>query len=261
MKKLHWQDEWHILLTAVMFFTRIPIGKIPYSQELLHRSRKYFPLIGYVVAAASVCACFLSLKVWPPLLSVLLSCVVSILLTGGFHEDGWIDSCDSFGGGWTPEKILTIMKDSRIGSYGTIGFFFLVSLKIASLYAILGLSRGLFLFAVLGAHTTSRFMASCVAQNYDYVRDIDSSKSKPIASAKLAVTEMLVSFAITLLPYLVLSNGKSVLLLLVNVPFVAYLAEYFKKHIGGYTGDCLGAVQQFSEVVFYLSVLALWKYI
>ena len=261
MRKLQWQTEWHILLTAVMFFTRIPVGEIPYSAELLHKSRKYFPLIGYMVAAACAGSFFLALLLWPPLVSLLISCVVSVLLTGGFHEDGWIDSCDSFGGGWTPEKILTIMKDSRIGSYGTIGFFLLFSLKVASLYAIIGLSKGLFVFAVFNAHTTSRFLASCVAQNYEYVRDIDVSKSKPIASAKLEITELFVSLCITLLPYILLSNGKSLLLLLVNIPFVLYLAEYFKKHIGGYTGDCLGAVQQSSEVVFYLSVLALWKYI
>ncbi|HXB12726.1 MAG TPA: adenosylcobinamide-GDP ribazoletransferase, partial [Bacteroidia bacterium] len=116
------KKEIRIFFTALMFFTRIPCPKwVDHSEEYLNRSSKYFPLMGWIVGGLSSivfysCSFFLPISV-----SVLLSMVTSIYVTGAFHEDGLADVCDGFGGGWIKDKIMDIMKDSRVGAFGVIG--------------------------------------------------------------------------------------------------------------------------------------------
>jgi adenosylcobinamide-GDP ribazoletransferase len=117
------------------------------------------------------------------------------------------------------------------------------------------------LISLINGHVSSRFIASTFVQSHEYVQDLDISKSRPIANSKLSIYEMSYSFLFTILPYFLF---PSVLFLSIFVPaFLSkvYLGYYFHKHIGGYTGDCLGATQQVSEVVLYISILGIWKYI
>ena len=113
-----------------MFFTRIPIPfKIPYSNEIMNQSQKYYAAIGLLVGAFNALIYTICQFILPIDISIIISIIVSVLLTGAFHEDGFTDVCDSFGGGYGKEKILTIMKDSRIGAYGVIGVILLLLLK------------------------------------------------------------------------------------------------------------------------------------
>lgn len=108
--------------TALMFFTRIPVpGSIPYSKELLNKALRFFPLVGGIVGGIGAGILWLGMLIFPFPLALLLSMVVTIFITGAFHEDGFADFCDGYGGGITKERILEIMKDSRLGTYGTIG--------------------------------------------------------------------------------------------------------------------------------------------
>jgi adenosylcobinamide-GDP ribazoletransferase len=124
-----------LLLLAVQFYTRLPVPAwVGYSDELLNKATVYFPLVGWLVgsvaAGAFMGANFLFRNTE---LALLLSMVASILLTGAFHEDGFADVCDGFGGGWTPDKILAIMKDSRLGTYGVTGLGLLLAGKFLAL--------------------------------------------------------------------------------------------------------------------------------
>jgi adenosylcobinamide-GDP ribazoletransferase len=281
------KQQWLLFKTALMFLTRIPVGNLPFSQSNLQASARYFSWVGLLVGLIgalvfSATAFFFSIP-----LSILLSMLSTILLTGAFHEDGLADSCDAFGGGWTKEKILTIMKDSRLGTYGVVGLITSLSLKFLLLLELSSyLYSPVVAIAMIVAHSTSRFWAVTIMQQLPYVQDIDSSKSKPLADRVLSKKEMGVLFlgvilpivllylalmpgAITIFPFSIHFNSSSfylfplfILVVMLPVILVRYFAGlYFKKWIGGYTGDCLGATQQICEIAFYVGCLLLWRFI
>ena len=113
--------EWQIFLLALGFLSRIPVPQDPdFSPEKLDGTARYFPLVGLLIGGVTAIALLVFFALFNnPLLAVLLSMAVGLLLTGAFHEDGLADSADGFGGGWRRDDVLRIMKDSRIGSYGT----------------------------------------------------------------------------------------------------------------------------------------------
>lgn len=247
--------------TALMFFTRIPIPwKIPYSEEIMNQSQRYYPLVGIIVGAI-VGTIYYGLQfILPPELSVLLSMVSGILLTGGFHEDGFMDICDSFGGGYGKEQILHIMKDSRVGAYAVLGIILLLATKFFSLFTIQDIYPVYFITISIVAHSSSRFLSSLMIYSHPYVSDLDKSKSKPLANKALPYSNIFISLGISLLPYLLLPNYLFLLALPIGFLGYYFLARYFNKHIGGFTGDCLGCIQQVCEVIIYLSCIVIWNY-
>lgn len=256
------QKEIRYFFTALMFFTRIPCPSwVDHSAEYLNKSRKYFPLIGWIVGGLSALIFWGFQAIFPANISLILSMIASVWITGAFHEDGFTDVFDAFGGGWGKENILKIMKDSRIGAYGVIAMCLLLLLKFYLLLEINQLGHSLVLIALINAHATSRFIASTFVHTHDYVQDLETSKSKPIANSRLSFSEMLYSFLFAVLPFCLFSKWQFLIILPITYLSKIYLGYYFKKHIGGYTGDCLGATQQIAEVVFYLSIVGLWKFI
>jgi len=246
--------------TALMFFTRIPIPfKLPYSNEIMNQSQKYYAAIGLLVGAFNALIYFLCQLILPIDISILISMCASVLLTGAFHEDGFTDVCDSFGGGYGKEKIMTIMKDSRIGAYGVIGVILLLLLKFTSLKHLAENNLELVLFTIITAHSVSRFFSGMMIYTHEYVTDIDKSKSKPMANKALPIQNLIISFLFCFLPFIVFGEWEFLLILPLCYIGKVYLGWYFKKYIGGYTGDCLGTVQQVTEVLFYLGVLILCK--
>ena len=249
-------------LTSLMFFTRLPCPQIAdYQESFLQKSRKYFTLVGLVVGALIVLTLILAAKLLPISIATIISVIAGILITGAFHEDGFADVCDGFGGGWEKEQILNIMKDSRVGAYGAIGIFLMLILKTAVLIELGNANFHLMLATILCAHTISRYIASTFVHSHDYVQDAQRSKAKPIASERLSSGEMLFSFIFAVLPLFLLPHPAFALAFPVAYLAKFYLGRIFTKYIGGYTGDCLGAVQQLSEVIFYLAVMAIWKFI
>ena len=263
--------ELHIFLNALVFLTRIRVPSwVVFSQTNLQAAARYFPFIGFIVGALSAGVFYLSLIIFGSHLAVLLSMVFSIYLTGAFHEDGWADSCDAFGGGYHKEQILTIMKDSRLGTYGVVGLILLLAAKYQALVQLAQLDAMYVVIAYVLAHTISRFWAVSLIYTHDYVQDIDKSKSKPLANS-MRLKDVLLSILISSLAlgaaaallnaYMPSTYIPHRLLWPIGIGLLAsllaklYLANYYKRQIGGYTGDCLGAVQQFSEVVFYLGII------
>jgi len=243
------QKQLHIFLSAIMFYTRIPVPKnLPYSDEILNRSTRYFPFIGWIVGGIGA-AVFYGLQfIFPPELAILLSILVTIFVTGAFHEDGFADFCDGFGGGYTRERILTIMKDSRIGTYGSVGLIGMLATKFISLHAINTATIPLILFA---GHSLSRLMPILVIYTSTYSRDDATSKSKPIGKKGKGIDfSLALFFGLAFLAFLPLSYSLTMLPILLLTTFI--FRRYITRKLGGYTGDCLGALQQIAEVEFYL---------
>jgi adenosylcobinamide-GDP ribazoletransferase len=261
------KKEIRIFFTALMFLTRLPVPRFTdHAPEYLEKAAKYFPLIGWIVGGISVffllfCYRFLSID-----LAVLASIIAGILTTGAFHEDGFADTCDAFGGGWTKEKILEIMKDSRLGTYGVTGLVLILAAKFLLLRELVAfvVNNSLHSYVsltgiVLLAHSFSRLMPVFLIQTSTYVFAKDKTKSKPLASRKLGAIEALVAIFLGAFPLMLLPPFAFVIV--IPILLSAYLMRrYFQKWIGGYTGDCLGATQQISELVCYLTLLLLWRY-
>ena len=255
------KKEYIYFLTALMFFTRIPVKKqLPYSEYIMNQSQKYYSLVGILVGAFNALVFFIFQLILPVDISLLLSMALSVLLTGAFHEDGFTDVCDSFGGGYGKEKILTIMKDSRIGAYGVIGIILLLGIKFSSMYHIANIDVVFLMFCLIATHSASRFFSGLMIHTHRYVSDIDQSKSKPLANKALPKKTLIIGGVITLLPFIFFFNPIFLLVLPLGYLSKVYLGWYFNKHIQGYTGDCLGTVQQVSEVVMYLGFLVICKF-
>lgn len=243
------RKQLHIFLNAIMFYTRIPVPKnLPYSDEILNRSTRYFPFIGWIVGGIGAAVFYGLQLVFPPELAILLSMLATIFVTGAFHEDGFADFCDGFGGGYTKEKILTIMKDSRIGTYGSIGLIGILATKFMSLHAVDVAKIPLILIV---GHSLSRLMPILVIYTSEYSREDATSKTKPIGKKGKGFDFILaLFFGVVLLVFIPLSFSMAILPVLVLTAFI--FRRYVTHKIGGYTGDCLGALQQLAEVEFYL---------
>ena len=259
----------HFLL-ALQFFTRIPItGRLAvwvgYSPTMLRAASVYFPLVGSVVGVFSALVLWLALAGLPPsalgaLMAAILATAASVWLTGGFHEDGLADTADALGGYVAAEKALEIMKDSRIGSYGSLTLILVLGLKIATLALLAQQSPLLAAVALLWAHTLSRLSPLLLMFSLAHVGDLARSKSKPLAdaispvqlAAALIWPTLIGAAALWLIP-----TGAWVLAALSMLLSTWHLRAWFAARIGGFTGDTLGCTQQISELLAYLA-LAAW---
>lgn len=240
-----------------MFYTRIPCPKwVDHSSEMLNKSTRYFPFIGWIVGGLTGFIYWSAVKIFPESIAILFSMASGIFITGAFHEDGFADVCDGFGGGWTKESRLNIMKDSRIGTYGSVGlllmllfkFFLLQELSIYNLFIVL-----------IVAHAMSRLIPVVVIFFGTYSRDDLTSKVKPIGR-KISIGGFIIALLFGILPVILL---QPIFLTVVILPLITglLLMRYFNKRIDGYTGDCLGAIQQVSEICIYISVYLIYQWI
>ena len=257
------RQQFNLFFTALQFYTRLPAPKwVVYRPENLSLATAYLPLIGWIVGIIAGGVWFVANYLTNPSIAVLCSMIISILLTGAFHEDGFADVCDGFGGGWTKEKILEIMKDSRVGTYASVGLILILALKFALLQSITGWENTIMAVLVSG-HALSRLMPVFVIYMLPYSRDTDS-KAKPVAQ-KPPFSVLVTAIVFGVLPVfgMAVLLGQSLLLaaILILGLVTILLARYFSKWIGGYTGDCLGAIQQVCEVAFYFFIVVLWKFI
>jgi adenosylcobinamide-GDP ribazoletransferase len=255
------QKQYYLLLLALSFFTRVPI-RLPevVKPEMLHQASRYFALIGVFIGAVTALILVLLASFLPLSLAVLISMACSLLLTGAFHEDGWADVWDGFGGGWTVEQKLNIMKDSRLGTYGAAGLFFILMTKYQSLVLlgthnanpVLALS-----FALVLAHTLSRTVSTSLIFSMSYVSEDAQSKVKPLAQhlSIKGLIILLITGAVVLFTLLPLLHAFVMIVCLWIIRILLIL--WFNRQLGGFTGDCLGAAQQILEVAVYIILLVL----
>ncbi|MEP6963957.1 MAG: adenosylcobinamide-GDP ribazoletransferase [Polaromonas sp.] len=266
-------------LLAVQFFTRIPItGRLAdwvgFSPELLRASAAHFPGVGVVVGAVAA-AVFALLQAALPdtsftaLVAAVFSTIATVLLTGGFHEDGLADVADGLGGSYDRERALDIMKDSRVGAFGAMALVLALLCKVA-LLALLGSVEGLpvaleaspfngwYVCAALWTgHIVSRGLPLVMIRRLAHVGDTAKSKSKPLAD-QISSAGLLIAFFWCFAALALSSLGLNAINLIVGCSFavLALLAmlRLFKRRLQGFTGDCLGATQQVCEIAFYLGL-------
>ena len=266
-------------LLAVQFFTRIPItGRLAewvgYSPEMLRSSAAHFPGIGVVVGGVAAAVFTLLQTLLPdtsftPLVAAALSTVATVLLTGGFHEDGLADVADGLGGSYDRERALEIMKDSRIGAFGAMALVLALLCKVA-LLALLGSVEGIpaageappfsgwyVCAALFTGHVVSRGLPLVMIWQLAHVGDTATSKSKPLAD-QISSAGLLIAFAWCFGVLALASLALNVINLMVACSFsvIALLAllRFFKRRLQGFTGDCLGTTQQVCEIAFYLGL-------
>lgn len=245
--------ELEYFLGAVRFFTRLPVPAwVGHSSEALNHSARYFPAVGLLVGAIGGLVFWLALPLWSQPIAVLLSMAATIYATGAFHEDGLADTVDGLGGGWEKLRILEIMKDSRVGSYGVVAMVLALLGKFTLLNS---LDATLLPIALIAAHAVSRFCATALLATMEYVREDALSKSKPLAT-RLPPGALLVAFLFALCGLFGLPLHLALVACLLAALATFWLANKFRRWLGGYTGDCLGAVQQVSEIAFYLGLAA-----
>jgi adenosylcobinamide-GDP ribazoletransferase len=255
-----------LLFIALQFFTRVPIPRwVGFEPEWLHHSARYFPAVGALVGLVGACVFGAAHLLFGPLVAALLCIVATVLLTGGFHEDGFADTCDGLGGHVSRARALEIMKDSRIGAYGAIGLVLMLGLKAATLSALGAASVWVAMAALLVAHTASRTATVLMIAWLPYAGDETHAKAKPLAQRARPSDVFIACFTALLLASLVVLAGSRglavgswtavVTSLLAASLMLLWCNRWLKKRLGGVTGDTLGATQQLVEVAMLLAWL------
>jgi len=250
-------DQLAAFRVAVQFLTRLPVpggaGPLADHARLLRQSVIYFPLVGTLIGMLTGGVILLSSQVWPWPIAVLLGLAFDALLTGAFHEDALADFCDAFGGGWTREQILEILKDSRLGTFGVLGLLTGVSLRAV---ALIHIDSSQLLMVLLASSTLGRWailpamaLVPPVPERASIARDVAAQINWRVVG--VGTLWMLPGYAWLLgfRPYLALG-------LVVGVTFAVWqFGRYVQHRIDGITGDCLGAACYVVQVVVLLAAI------
>jgi adenosylcobinamide-GDP ribazoletransferase len=231
---------------AVILLTRVPFGRLRDPVPPLGAAAWAFPLAGIPVGmiAGAVMAAALPLGL-SPLVVGGLALAAQVVATGALHEDGFADLCDGFWGGTTRERRLEIMRDSRLGSYGTVGLILLIGLRWLGLATLAELEA---IGAVIAGAIASRIAPTALSALLPAARpDGLGAQSKGVGAERVIPAVLLGG-----LPMLLLPQGWAALA--VAALTVAVLARIAWRKLGGQTGDVLGAGQQVAEVALLLTL-------
>jgi adenosylcobinamide-GDP ribazoletransferase len=248
---------WQGFKRSLTTYTRIPL-KVDWSDEIEHIPAVCFlPWIGLVVGLLSAWPLWFD---WSTSLQALVMLLSAVLLTGGFHEDGLMDCCDGLVGGWNKEQRLSIMKDSRIGSYAALSIWFSLTLKwllLSELLQVIPDSFLGFVYTLSGwcvVHIVARFIPLVLMNTLDYVTMGQSKASSMIA--KLNPSQWLVALAPCLLVGVLAFNLFDLILTFILAAVLVFLVRfYLRKKIDGFNGDTLGASEQIGEILVVLCLL------
>ncbi|MGL4227901.1 MAG: adenosylcobinamide-GDP ribazoletransferase [Tannerellaceae bacterium] len=242
------KKELNIFYNALLFFSRIPVPRnLEFSEEIQTKAFRYFPLVGIIVGGIGVAAFEVADLFFSRIIATILMIIVMLLTTGCLHEDGLADFFDGFGGGTSKERILAIMKDSHIGTYGVIALIMLFVLKVALLSHIYNRD---FIYVIIAAQAFSRLSPMLLINTSQYART-EPSKGQ-FTRNKIDLTTLIVGLLFGLLPLIFFNAWFIVSILTVTTLFFFCYRRYLHKKIDGFTGDTLGALQQFGELLFYL---------
>jgi adenosylcobinamide-GDP ribazoletransferase len=249
-----------LFLVALQFLTRLPVRLQRFEAVWLNDCVRHFPLVGALVGAMCAAVLLGAAQIWPDWVAAVLALAATVALTGGFHEDGLADTFDALGGVVPRDKALTIMKDSRIGSYGALALGLTLLLR-AALLAVLAARPSLgAVAALLTSHAFARAAAVGVMVSLPYGGDAEHAKAKPLALT-VAPRNFLIALGWCALLLLALAaSGVHLPQLgaaLVATAIVALLMrQWLKRRLGGYTGDGLGATEQLAEIAVLLAFTA-----
>lgn len=246
------------LLASLIFFTRLPwwrIREVP--KEAFEHVVDWWPFVGWLTGGVMALVLFLaSILGFPPYVAAFLAIASRMLLTGALHEDGLADFCDGFGGGVTRERTLSIMKDSHIGTYGVLGLFVTCGLLWACLGEIGQWTIGNVQFLILLFDVAAKCAASLITSQLPYARTAESAKNGVVYINRSGwlLHALRCAIALSLPIALCVASGYGGAVVLIVVPFVVeyLLMLWMRKRLGGYTGDCCGALFLLCELSLYL---------
>lgn len=239
--------EWRDLLAAFEFLTRLRVPQSPYEPGALARSVKYFPLVGLLIGAGSALVHHLLVPHLPLPAVALVIVAGQVAVTGCLHEDGLADAADGLGGGREPEGVLAIMRDSRIGTYGAAALALALLARVILIASLGGVRAEAYLIAapVLSRWTTLPlgFWLRPARETGGQGARIARLATRGSLVAGTALTLVIVAAALRLLALEPLGAAAAVTLA---------TGLYYRRRIGGITGDCFGATNQLAEVAVYL---------
>ncbi len=246
------------LFASLLFFTRLPLWKLKAFQlpsKAFEKALHFVPVVGWLTGGVMAGTLWLSSQILPLSVAVILALGSRILLTGALHEDGLADFFDGFGGGYTKERILAIMKDSHIGTYGVLALvlYFLTSVQILQSFS----DVQTVCILLLTAAPFSRGLVALTTAFLPYMRTQETSKAK-IVYEKMHGFYFLIPLIFSGLPLLLLPNWKFLFAFIPAVLLYALLLRYTKRKIGGYTGDTCGATFLLCEFSIWLSFLIIF---
>ena len=240
---MKWIDDF---LVAIQFLTRLPVPRVRFDPDSLSRAAKFFPVVGLMIGlGASVLQRIAAPHLSHPLVALLVLTFL-VLITSGLHEDGLADTADGFGGGWNREQVLTILRDSRIGSFGALA---LVLSVLARFLLLSNLPVNRFTAFVVSAHVLCRWTTLPLSYFLPPARESDGQGARiaqKISPASLLIGTLL-SFAIVFY----FMRTEFWIPVLVALVITALSGLYYSRRIGGVTGDCFGATNQLTEIAVY----------
>jgi adenosylcobinamide-GDP ribazoletransferase len=240
------------VLVAFQFLTRLPLSWVKYRPDALARSAAFFPLVGVGVGALAWGVHLLLAKHLPAAIVVIAVLLSTILITGALHEDGLADAADGFGGGWSREQVLAILKDSRIGSYGALALILSVGIRF---FLLLQIPDRRFAAVVICAHTLCRWTALPLSYLLPSARIETGQGARVAGNLSLGVLMSGTAFTLTVVLYLLRLQCWPPVLASIIVTLLTGL--YYKRRLNGATGDCFGATNQLTEIAIYLC--AVWR--
>ncbi len=243
-------------LLAVQFLTRLPapVGT-GYTPERMAASVKYYPLVGALVGLVCAQAYWAASLALPHALAAVAAIAVGLLITGAFHEDGLADVFDGVGGGASRERALQIMKDSRLGTYGVAALVVALALKAGALAA---LPAEMMAASLVAGHGLSRLSSVAAIATSRYAREEGTAKPVAVGVSRAAMAVALATGAAIMAGWALVRPPAALGCALAGLAAGHVLMRlFYERKLGGYTGDALGAVQQASEIGFYLG-LAAW---
>lgn len=252
LKKTSFKSEWNLFLLALMFYTRIRVKNVNYSNEKLNKAFRYYPLIGIVVALPSILVYYIFYLLTSIEVASILAISIMILMTGALHEDGFSDFLDGFGGGTSKDKILEIMRDHSVGAYGVIGLILLIVLKFA---CISSFPYDKIWLVFLSMHSASRIPPIFLVRHSSYARKTDDFGKAEHTRSGIDSSTFTIALVIGLLPLAFFSLPALVIFAVLAFFLVVFIKRYTEKKIGGFTGDVLGATEQISELLALVSCL------
>ena len=241
------------ILAAFIFFTRLPFWKIrEVPAECFKHVVPYWPLTGWLTGGIMAGTLWLTGQILPVSLAWIIAIIARLLVTGCLHEDGLADFLDGFGGGTTRERTLAIMKDSHIGSYGVLG---LILYYLLSFSLLVSLPAPVIPWVLCVADPFCKFVCSFMLLFLPYARKEEESKAK-VVYTRMSLSEWIANIAGGLLPLLLLPLSYWGMLCFPCVLFIG-LGWLLKRRLGGYTGDCCGALFLLCELGCWMGAVVL----
>jgi adenosylcobinamide-GDP ribazoletransferase len=239
--------------TAVAFLTRLPVGATgTLDAAALSRAATWFPAVGLLVGGILGGTRLLADLALDPAPATLLALLAAILVTGGFHEDGLADIADACGAHTTTERRLEILKDPRVGTYGSLAIVFMVLLPFAVLAPLDGEDV---LKAALVGHVLGRWSTLPQSLAWSPARPQGSGSLVRASPRAVAVTTLLCAA----LAVVVAGTGPGLLAIAVAASITAALGGGLARTLGGVTGDSFGAVNKVVEIATYVTLAAAWS--